>query len=81
VYRSKKHPLPAGSVVKLTGGEVRVLSAQAGLPTAIELRLDVPLDDPSVTLMTWEDGALRPVKLDVGQSKHIVWSPGPTGLF
>lgn len=81
VYRSRNHPLPAGTVVDLKGATVRVLADQAGLPTRIELTLDVPFEDPSIALLAWQDSALRPVVLEQGKPVRIDWSPGPTGFF
>jgi hypothetical protein len=81
VYRSRNHPLPAGTVVEMKGATVRVLSDQEGLPTKIELTLDVPFEDPSVALLAWQGSALRPVILEQGKPIAIGWSPGPTGFF
>ena len=81
VFRARRLALRAGDVVKLEGATVRVLADEAGAPTAIELELDVPFEDPSIALLAWDDGALRPVTLAVGEAREIPWSPGPTGLF
>jgi hypothetical protein len=81
VYRSRNHPLPTGTVVELKGATVRVLSDREGLPTKIELTLDVPFEDPSIALLAWQGSALKPVLLEQGKPIQIAWSPGPTGLF
>jgi hypothetical protein len=81
VYRAAAFPMHAGDVVGLDGGSVTVLTASDGAPTAIDLVLDVPLDDPTIAILTWQDGALRHVNLAVGESMEVVWSPGPTMLF
>jgi hypothetical protein len=42
----------------------------------------VNIDDPSVLFLAWNEGALRRVDLgEVGASRTIPWSAGPTGLF
>ena len=82
VYRNRKYALRAGDTVPLKGGRVTVLSDDAGAPTAVELSLDVPLDDPTVAVLSWQNGALAPALPErIGASALLPWSPGPTGLF
>lgn len=80
VFRARRHSMHAGDAVALDGATVTVLRDTEGAPTAIELALDVPLDDPSVALLAWQDGALRHVAL-TDEPLEIPWSAGPASLF
>jgi hypothetical protein len=80
VYRARTFPVLTGHVVELEGATVRVVADDGTAPTAIEVTLDVPLDDPSVAVLTWKDGMLRPVTLSEAPVT-LPWSPGPSGLF
>jgi hypothetical protein len=61
---------------------VTVLEVDGGEPTALEIQLDVSVDDPTICLLAWQGRALRRVVLPpVGQDLVIPWSPGPLGLL
>jgi hypothetical protein len=59
MFRSQRHPLPQGSQVKLKGMTVTVVEADAEGPTRLGFEFDTPLEDPSLVLLHWRDGALR----------------------
>ncbi len=59
LFRGPTHPLPQGAKVDLGGLRVTVLEADAGGPTRVGFELDTPLEDPSLVLLHWRDGALR----------------------
>ena len=66
--RSLRRVLPTGTVVPLDVGTVRVEEVPAdGRPRAITLRLDVPLEDPTLLLMAFVGDAYHP------------WQPPPVG--
>jgi hypothetical protein len=47
-------------------------------PQALSFTFDPPLSDPRWRVFTWEDGALRSVRLpDPGEGRDLPWSPGP----
>jgi hypothetical protein len=61
---------------------VTVAAARDGLPTAVEATFDVPLEDPHLCLLVWQDGRLRRLSLpNVGDGLSVEWSPGPFLLF
>src|SRR6185312_790664 len=61
---------------------VTVAAARDGLPTAVEATFDVPLSDPHLCLLVWQDGKLRRLSLpNVGDGLSVDWSPGPFLLF
>jgi hypothetical protein len=81
-FRSLKRPFHVGDRVELIGAAVTVLSLADGLPSAFEVELDVPVDDPSLNLLTWQGGRLaRFHPPPVGESVVLPWSPGPFRLF
>jgi hypothetical protein len=59
IFRGPTHPLPQGAKVSLKGMEVTVLEADAGGPKRVGFVFDTPLEDPSLVLLHWRDGALR----------------------
>lgn len=54
--------LAPGTVVTLRGMEATVLAAGDLGPSRVRIRLDRPLDVPSLTLLAWSDGRLRRVE-------------------
>ncbi|MGA7119910.1 MAG: hypothetical protein WBY94_07435 [Polyangiaceae bacterium] len=82
LFRSSDEPLRVGDLVSQCGAGYRVLDMREGRPSEVELTLDVPLEDPHVHLLVWQEGHLRPMALPaVGDSLEIAWSPGPVGMF
>jgi hypothetical protein len=59
VFRGPSHPLPQGATVELEGMRVTVLESDARGPTRVGYAFDAPLEDPSLLLLHWKDGALR----------------------
>lgn len=57
-FRSARAPLHAGDRVALDGLSIELLSA-----SAISVVADRPLEDPSLRILTFSDGALRPVSM------------------
>jgi hypothetical protein len=82
VFRSPRVPFHVGDRFALDGGTVSVASVEGGMPTAIDVQVDLPLDDPTLRLLSWRDGALRRIPpLREGESVELRWSPGPFQLF
>ncbi|XXF76273.1 hypothetical protein P2318_24885 [Myxococcaceae bacterium GXIMD 01537] len=59
IFRGPTHPLPQGTKVALEGMRVTVLEADAEGPTRLGFEFEVPLEDSSLVLLHWRDGALR----------------------
>ena len=59
LYRGADFPLVAGHEVDLQGVRVKVLEVDGEGPRRLGLTFDVPLEDPSLVLMQWKEGALH----------------------
>jgi hypothetical protein len=57
--RGPAHRLDTGAVVQLEGMRVTVLAADAEGPTRLGFEFEVPLEDPSLVFLRFEDKALR----------------------
>lgn len=76
-WDSLRTPPPVGHRVELSGASVTVRAVEGGLPTSLDVTVDVPLDSPGLTLMTWHDGRLIPfIPPPVGASVEVPGSPG-----
>jgi hypothetical protein len=81
MFRASSIRFAVGDAVKACSARVTVLDVDGdGRPTRIEARFDEPLDDPAIRLVAWKDGAVKPVRLAVGATTDLAWSPGPIGL-
>lgn len=54
--RSPAEPVHVGDRVDLTGATVTVCAVWGAIPTSLDVTTDVPLDSPSLALLTWRDG-------------------------
>lgn len=82
VFRSARRPFRVGDKASIRGGTVTVAAIDRGAPTAVDVDLDVDLDDPGLFLLTWRDGHLARIKPPpVGASVDLPWSPGPYRFF
>jgi hypothetical protein len=71
-----------GERFAVPGIHVTVAAARDGLPTAVDAAFDLPLEDPHLRLLVWQDGKLRRLALpSVGDAVKVEWSPGPFMLF
>ncbi len=64
-------------------GETRieVVSEKAGSPTTLAVTFDRPLDDPSLAIVIWKDGAIRRLPaLVIGGSIELRHEKGPVGF-
>ena len=61
LFRDPARPLALGERVELTGMVVEVTALTPdGRPAEAEFRFDVPLEDPSLFWLHWDDGEFRP---------------------
>lgn len=67
IARGRAHPFAAGDRVELAGMTVEILGVAEGLPTVVRVRSDVPLEDPSLRWVTWQD------------DRFVPWAPPPVG--
>jgi hypothetical protein len=57
--RGPAHRLDTGATVQLEGMRVTILAADAEGPTRLGFEFEVPLEDPSLVFLRFQDGALR----------------------
>src|SRR5207237_295412 len=57
------HPFASGDVFQLSGLKVEIAEVVEGAPVRLRFTFDRALDDPSLVLLTWRDGALRRIEL------------------
>lgn len=70
--RPQTHPMRVGDRVRLEGMEAEVLAAnEEGRPLAVRFTFDRPLEDPSLTWLTWVKGRYVPYTLpEIGASNQ-----------
>jgi hypothetical protein len=79
LYRSS--PLEPGQSFAAEELDARVVAAVDSLANKVRFQLDTSLDSPSVCLLQWKHGRVRPVRAPgVGQSLLVPHEPGPLGL-
>jgi hypothetical protein len=59
LYRYAAAPVAQGTEVDMQGVRVKVLEADAEGPRRLGVTFDAPLEDPSLVLLYWKEGALR----------------------
>ncbi len=76
------HHLHRGKVIELDGMRAEVLQMGRIGPSRVEFSFDVPLEDPSLRLLAWEDGRLKAVEPPVvGEAIRVPWETAGTGSF
>jgi hypothetical protein len=76
LFRADGEPLPAGSVLPLSGLTVRIMQDVGGRPSRVRFRFDVPLDDASLRFVEWRGRRLVPVELPaLGETRPLFRSP------
>jgi hypothetical protein len=76
--RSLEHPMFVGQRVELTGmvAEVGTLTSD-GRPDQVSFTFDVPLEDPSLRWLWWNDGGFAPfVPPPVGATVELLQGSG-----
>ncbi|WP_394844723.1 hypothetical protein LZC95_47715 [Pendulispora brunnea] len=67
-FRRPERTYAVGDVTEVEGMRITVAAAEAGAPTALDIVLDAPLEDPRIALLGWQHGALRRVTLAPGET-------------
>ena len=60
MVRGPTHPLRVGDSVQLDGVVVEILGMAQARPTVVKASFDVPLDDRSLRLVTWQGDRFGP---------------------
>jgi hypothetical protein len=81
VLRAPSRSFAVGDRVELDGLTVSVVEVDDGVPRELEVESVTSLDDPACHLFAFRESELARVRLAVGESIEVPWSPGPTGLF
>ena len=81
LFRPESAPLRAGDRLPLGAWTVHILEESAGRPTRFSVLFDRSLDDPSVALLIWKDGALRSLAApSLGKQVLVKHQLGPMGI-
>ena len=81
LFRGEQHPFAIGDRVEVDLHTVEVLAVEGPSPTHVAFTFHVPLDDPSLVFLVYEDQAVRRYTFpDVGDIDLLTWEPGPSGL-
>lgn len=82
LFRTRALPVPLGYTARQCGATFVVTEVEGDRPRAVEVTLDVALDDPGVRLLAWRGGRLRALDPPVeGASIDVAAEPGPMGDF
>jgi hypothetical protein len=80
LYRGRKHMLLPGDVLDRGLLRVEILEGNEAGPTRVAFHFARDLDDPSLVLLTWEDGDLQKAALPaVGSEVLLKRTLGPAG--
>jgi hypothetical protein len=74
LFRGVDFPMLPGDTVALEGVNVSIEAVNDKGPTRIAFDFDRPLEDPSMLMLTWKDGALRrhtPPAVGVSEDLHV----------
>ena len=78
LFRTERHPLKKGDIVRLPNMTARILSlTRDGRPQTVAFRFSVPLEDPSLRWLQWKDG--RSIPFTPPRVGQTVTLPGPRG--
>lgn len=80
LFRGTDRPMQRGETIRLSGMTVRVLKLDedGNGPDELLFTFDLPLEDPSLRWLQWEDGAYVPfVVPEPGQTVGLPVYPGP----
>jgi hypothetical protein len=78
VVRTRDAPLRTGDVIPLGAWTVRILDDIEGQPTRFSVTFDRPVDDPSIALVVWQDGAVRALEPPRDRPRGAPEAPGRT---
>jgi hypothetical protein len=78
LFRAKDHPMRVGDRVELPGLIAEIMEADALGPRRVSFAFDRSLDDPSMLVLAWRDGRLRPYAPPaIGRSEIIPFESTP----
>jgi hypothetical protein len=81
LVRPRTAPLRAGDVVPLGAWSIAILDDDGGRPTRFAVTFDRSVDDPSIAIVQWKDGALRALPAPrVGSEVLLRHERGPIGI-
>ncbi|HKO51111.1 MAG TPA: hypothetical protein VJV79_25555 [Polyangiaceae bacterium] len=81
LFRPPSAPLHVGDRLPLGGWTVQILEESAGRPKRFSVSFDRSLDDPTISLLIWKDGALRSLAAPrLGEQAIVKHELGPMGL-
>jgi hypothetical protein len=81
LFRPASEPLRVGDRLPLGAWTVEILEESSGRPTRFSVLFDRSLDDPTLTLLIWKDGALRSLSPpSLGQQVLVKHELGPMGI-
>ncbi len=81
IVRGRAHPFSVGDRIELDGWTVEIQAVMQGRPTSVLMRLDTPLEDPSLRWVTWRGDRFEPFVLPaVGKVSAIPGRPPVTSL-
>jgi hypothetical protein len=81
LFRPASEPLRVGDRLPLGAWTVEILEERSGRPTRFSVSFDRSVDDPTLTLLIWKDGALRALTAPgLGQQVLVKHELGPMGL-
>lgn len=76
-FRSSREPLNAGEQVKLSDATVTVVSVDGSVPRSLDVRVEIPLDDPGLALLVSRNNRLiRLAPPPIGSSVEFPSSGG-----
>jgi hypothetical protein len=81
LFRPASAPLRVGDRVPLGTWTVQILEESAGRPTRFSVLFDRSADDPTLSLLIWQAGALRALAVPgLGQQVLVKHELGPMGI-
>ncbi len=81
LFRPTSEPLRVGDRLPLGAWSVQILEESAGRPTRFSVSFDRSVDDPSIALLIWKDGALRSLAVPrLGDEVFVKHELGPMGI-
>jgi hypothetical protein len=81
LVRPRSAPLRAGDVVPLGAWSVAIVADDGGRPTRFAVTFDRSVDDPSIAILQWKDGALRALPAPpLGSEVLVRHERGPIGI-
>jgi hypothetical protein len=82
MWSSDRYVIPVGYEVSQCDAKIRVAALRNGNPYRLDVELDTSLDDPTLALLTWQNGKIRRVMPhELERGLEVQWSAGPMRIF